>query len=344
MANLSSKTGFTPVQTRVTLANNATTSVQEFAAYDGQELTGFVFIDATTDYRATVKIQVVKNGAGTYEVAAADIAGDDNGGSPIVSFSMSGSVLRATLVSYAGFVSAYIQYNLNAPALGANFPMTVDASNVSGSLTARGSIPLGSVIATFPHLTGAYSTVATTTPDSQGFVLCQGQTLVSGPMSGAVIPNINNNAFLRGNATSSATLNSSATRTLVAGNIPTLASTGTTVANSSGTFDATHSHTITDPGHGHNASIQGRVLGSGGDAALSGLSGQNIGFPGTVPVFNSSTGITGANSQGTGSGGSLNHSHSIPSLTVNASYTNGSPTALNIEPTYINAVYLMRAN
>jgi len=131
MANLSAKTGFTPVQTRVTLANNATTSVQEFAAYDGQELTGFVFIDATIDYRATVNIQVVKNGAGTYEVAAADIAGDDNGGSPIVSFSMSGSVLRATLVSYAGFVSAYIQYNLNAPALGANFPLTVDSSNVA---------------------------------------------------------------------------------------------------------------------------------------------------------------------------------------------------------------------
>lgn len=131
MANLSAKTGFTPVQTRVTLANNATTSVQEFAAYDGQELTGFVFIDATTDYRATVNIQVVKNGAGVYEVAAADIAGDDIGGNPIVSFSMSGSVLRATLVSYAGFVSAFIQYNLNAPVLGANFPLTVDSSNVA---------------------------------------------------------------------------------------------------------------------------------------------------------------------------------------------------------------------
>ena len=144
MANLSAKTGFTPVQTRVTLANNATTSVQEFAAYDGQELTGFVFIDATTDYRATVKIQVVKNGAGTYEVAAADIAGDDNGGSPIVSFSMSGSVLRATLVSYAGFVSAYIQYNLNAPALGANFPLTVDGSNVTlATPTVQGAYKAG---------------------------------------------------------------------------------------------------------------------------------------------------------------------------------------------------------
>lgn len=131
MGNLSAKTGFTPVQTRITLANNAATTVQNFSAYDAQELTGFVFIDATTDYRASVKVQVVKNGAGTYEVAAADIAGDDNGGNPIVSFSMSGANLQATLVSYAGYVTAYIQFSLNAPALGGQFPLSVDSSNIA---------------------------------------------------------------------------------------------------------------------------------------------------------------------------------------------------------------------
>jgi hypothetical protein len=57
---------------------------------------------------------------------------------------MSGSVLRATLVSYAGFVSAYIQYNLNAPALGANFPLTIDGSNVTlATPTVQGAYKAG---------------------------------------------------------------------------------------------------------------------------------------------------------------------------------------------------------
>lgn len=131
MSNLSLKTGFTPVQTRVTLANNATTVVQNFAAYDAQELTGFVYIDATTDLRAAVKVTVFKNGAGTYEIAISDVAGDLNSGAPIVSFSISSAgVLSATLVSFAGYVTAYIQFNLNAPALGGQFPLQVDGANV----------------------------------------------------------------------------------------------------------------------------------------------------------------------------------------------------------------------
>lgn len=115
MANLSGRTGITPVNTRVSLANNAASTVQNFNAYDSQELLGYVYIDATTDARAAVKVTVVKNGAGTYEVAATDIAGDDIGGSPIVSFSMSGSVLQATLPNVSGFVSAYIDYHLVSP-------------------------------------------------------------------------------------------------------------------------------------------------------------------------------------------------------------------------------------
>lgn len=49
MANLSSKTGTitTPVQTQISLANNATTSVQDMSAYDAQEVMGFVYVDAT---------------------------------------------------------------------------------------------------------------------------------------------------------------------------------------------------------------------------------------------------------------------------------------------------------
>lgn len=64
--------------------------------------------------------------------------------------------------------------------------------------------PLGAVIATFPNLTGAYDCLATTVADAEGFVVCGGQTIAdaTSPMNGATIPNINNDVFLMGNATS----------------------------------------------------------------------------------------------------------------------------------------------
>lgn len=65
-----------------------------------------------------------------------------------------------------------------------------------------GFLPLGAIIATMPHLTGAYSCTATTVADANGFVLCNGQTISdpSSPMNGAVIPNINDDVFLMGTA------------------------------------------------------------------------------------------------------------------------------------------------
>jgi hypothetical protein len=136
MANLSSRTGLTPVDTTIALANNTATTIQSFAAYDSQELIGHVFVDATTDYRAAVRVTVVKLGAGTYEVAASDVAGDDISGSPIVTFAMSGSNLQATLPDYGGtFVSAHIKYHLVSPVTNANYPLTVNASQVQGRVS-----------------------------------------------------------------------------------------------------------------------------------------------------------------------------------------------------------------
>jgi hypothetical protein len=138
MANLSSRTGLTPVQTTIALANNTTTTIQNFGAYDAQELIGYVSVDADTDYRAAVRVTVVKNGAGTYEVAASDVAGDDLGGNPIVTFSMSGSNLQATLPEFTpGFVSASIKYHLVAPVTNGNYPLSIDGGQIlSGTVDA----------------------------------------------------------------------------------------------------------------------------------------------------------------------------------------------------------------
>lgn len=176
MANLSSKTGTvtTPVQAQLSLANNSVTSIQDFSAYDAQEISGFVFVDATSDYRASFTVSVVKNGAGTYEVAASNIQGDDLSGSPIVSFSMSGSILQATLGNFSGFASAYVRYQLSAPYLGGNYPLTVSASQVQGNIS--GTITAG-YIGQLLSSTGTCSSTSPTTMTS--ITLTQGVWVVS---------------------------------------------------------------------------------------------------------------------------------------------------------------------
>lgn len=225
----------------------------------------------------------------------------------------------------------------------------------SGTFPGPGLIPLGGIVATFPHLSGAYSTVATTAPDSNGFVLCQGQTLASGPMAGAVVPNINNNVFLRGATFSANTINSSATRTLVAGNIPSLTSTGTvtgtgtTVATNTGA-GGSHTHTVSgntniDGLHNHDATIYNNTNPGGGTF----LTGNST----SVNPYNYQTADAPASAHYHGislvTGPEAAHIHPIPSLQVNSgqsvsvSYTN-SASSFNIEPAYISAVYLMRVS
>jgi hypothetical protein len=216
--------------------------------------------------------------------------------------------------------------------------------------SAVGLLPLGSVIATFPHLTGAYSTVATTNPDTNGFVLCQGQTLASGAMSGQVVPNINNNAFLRGNSTSSNTISGASSVTLAAANIPSLTSSGTSGAGSS------HSHGASGLSNS-TSSISGTALGAGGHShtiqtrtnSAGGFFISNTGDPGINPSSNSTDGVgdhthslSGTAAAQTISGNTAAEASHTHSVTVN--YTNGSLTSFSILPTYINAVYLMRAN
>lgn len=128
------------------------------------------------------------------------------------------------------------------------------SNSFTGSTSGRGILPLGAVIATMPHLTGAYACTATTAADSNGFVQCNGQTIsdATSPMNGAVIPNINDDAFIRGNATSGSTGGSNANITLSAANLPAHAhdmSHGHTVTvNAVGT----HTHTMN---HGHSNSF-----------------------------------------------------------------------------------------
>lgn len=127
--------GSANVRTNINLSNNATTTVQNVSAYDAGELSGWVYIDATTDRRFYVTAQFAKKGDGTGYWCAFQTTGD----TPPAGFSMdvttTGAVhtLVATMPSVAGFSSANINFALNAPAVGATLPLNISPALISGA-------------------------------------------------------------------------------------------------------------------------------------------------------------------------------------------------------------------
>lgn len=117
----------------VALANNAVTNVQDLSAYDSATIEGHLFVDGTADTRSFYKIHVIKKGDGTFEIAT-DRIGDDVGETVAIT---SAGILRITLPSIAGFVSANFVYTLGAPQVGATFPLSVSGTNITDQKTVQ---------------------------------------------------------------------------------------------------------------------------------------------------------------------------------------------------------------
>jgi hypothetical protein len=197
----------------------------------------------------------------------------------------------------------------------------------SGNNVGRGIIPIGSVLATFPNLTGAYNCLATTAADANGFVQCAGQTIAdaSSPMNGAVIPNINANVFLRGNVSSGST-----------GGADSYSLTQANIGNH--THEMAHVHKIIGASVDNASRMRVSIdttnptaFAATGSTEIStiGPSAGNLGFNSARPEAYSwsavGTGGTAKNSTG-------NLDNFFP----------GTVTAFGIVPTYISARFIMR--
>lgn len=151
-----STVGGTNLRTQLTLSNFTTGTIQNFSAYDAGEITGWVFIDATTNYRFLIKAQFAKNGAASNWNVAFQTVGD----TPPAGFSIgitSGGILQYTMPNVSGFTSAYINYALNAPALGTAFPLSIDAGAITSGILDQSTLPLvnSSFRGAFPSLTSS---------------------------------------------------------------------------------------------------------------------------------------------------------------------------------------------
>lgn len=119
------------VRTQIGLSNNATTTVQNASGYDAGSLSGWVYIDATTDLRFYVQAQFAKKGAAVTDY---DLSYQTTGDTPPAGFSLTitnAGLIQAVMPSIAGFSSANINFALNAPAVGATLPLQIASTSVS---------------------------------------------------------------------------------------------------------------------------------------------------------------------------------------------------------------------
>jgi len=123
-------------RTQITLSNNATTTVQNVSSYDAGELAGWVSLvnsTAASSLRFYVQAPFAKKG----NTASPDyfISPSYVGDTPPAGFSMSvtsAGVIQITMPNWSGYSSAVINYALNAPAVGTNFPLAVGGDSVTG--------------------------------------------------------------------------------------------------------------------------------------------------------------------------------------------------------------------
>jgi hypothetical protein len=288
---------------------------------------------------------------------------------------------QATFRSISG-TSGEVTVSASSTAFTLSLPSTITknitfsgTTSFTGGTSGRGIVPLGAVLATFPNLTGAFNCVDVSNAGAEGFVQCNGQTLVdaTSPMNGAVIPNINNNVFLMGNTTSGSSGGAN-TKTLTTTELPahthsidhghanSFALGGTTSFASTG-----HTH---DMDHIHQWSYtQSAVLGTHGiqDRATA-ISTSTFTTTGVQPLnsFGATVTIGGLaltqcittgewyTAQAIDSAGSAKESTGTPSATgtvsLSGAVTNhtgssgsaGSGSAFDIRPSYISARYIMR--
>ncbi len=129
--------GGSNVYTQISLANAATTTIQNASTYDSVELAGWVYINATAKYRFHFKAQVTKKGDATDYLVSFQTSGDTPPSGFNITVTTAGLV-QVVMPSVAGFSSALVQFSLNGPAVGASLPLAIDSANVSfGTVRAK---------------------------------------------------------------------------------------------------------------------------------------------------------------------------------------------------------------
>jgi hypothetical protein len=157
--------GTSNVFTSITLANSATTTIQNisnFANGEGGVLTGTVLIDAATDYTFGFEISFTKDNAGTINHSVRYFAGDIPT-LALFSVGVSGQNIQMTLGSHGTFVNARARFQLSASAVSPS--LQIDVNNISevvGTFTPTLAFGGNSVGIVYATQVGSYQKIGKT--------------------------------------------------------------------------------------------------------------------------------------------------------------------------------------
>lgn len=121
--------GAANARTTISVANNTATNVVNVTNYNSLKLEGELNVTRSSggNQRAYYTVEAAKNGAGTWQVSAS-YTGDDVLYTTLPSWDVASNNLQVTMPLVTNFSSASLTYALNAPAVGATLPLTVDST------------------------------------------------------------------------------------------------------------------------------------------------------------------------------------------------------------------------
>jgi hypothetical protein len=121
--------GAANARTTISVANNAATNVVDVTNYNSLKLEGELNVTRSSggNQRAYYTVEAAKNGAGTWQVSAS-YTGDDVLYTTLPSWDVASNNLQVTMPLVTNFTSASLTYALNAPAVGASLPLSIDST------------------------------------------------------------------------------------------------------------------------------------------------------------------------------------------------------------------------
>jgi hypothetical protein len=124
--------GAANARTTISILNNSATSVVSVVDYNSLKLEGELNVTRSSggNQRAYYTVEAAKNGAGVWQVSAS-YTGDDVLYTTLPSWDVASNNLQVTMPLVTNFSSASLTYALNAPAVGASLPLSIDSSSLN---------------------------------------------------------------------------------------------------------------------------------------------------------------------------------------------------------------------
>jgi hypothetical protein len=121
--------GAANARTTISVGNNQATNVVSVVDYNSLKLEGELNVTRSSggNQRAYYTVEAAKNGAGVWQVSAS-YTGDDVLYTTLPSWDVASNNLQVTMPLVTNFSSASLTYALNAPAVGASLPLSIDSS------------------------------------------------------------------------------------------------------------------------------------------------------------------------------------------------------------------------